>query len=705
MLKLAGHTINFILLMLTIALVIPLQTALALNSSQTDNLLTIDEKAWLEQHPILKVGGPKSFPPFAFFDNNGEPQGIAYDYLALMMGQFGVKLEIKNAMPWTEVLSKAQSKEIDIVSCVAKTPDREKFLSFSEPYLSFPLVIISRRDSQFIGGLNDLRGVKVAMVKKNVVYEWLNRDGIEVIYHFEESALECIKAVSSGRAEAYIDNLASATYFIEKYGLSNLKVAAPTKYHNYDLHFAIRQDFPQLVSIINKSLNKLTKEQHTGIRNRWLSVRYEYGITPQEVKKWGVILGVPLLAVIAVIILWNRRLKSEIAQRKSVEDALKESQRRYREIFENSRDGFVFIDTEGRLITANQAYCNMLGYKLDELKEKDNIHDLTPAHWREWEMQEIYEKQLIKDGYSGIYNKEYIRKDGTIFPVEIQAYAFFNGNSYPNYIWAIARDITTRKFAEEERERLLVQLNQAQKMESIGRLAGGIAHDFNNMLGVILGQAELAMTQVDNKEQLKHKLTQIRNAAERSANLTRQLLAYARKQIIVPKVLDLNETIEGMLRMLRSLMGDSIEIVWLPGNALWQIKVDPSQVDQIMTNLCVNAKDAIFNLGKDSGKVIIETKNISFDDDNCCINTGFLAGDYVQLAVSDDGCGMGKETVDKIFEPFFTTKEFGKGTGLGLATVYGIVKQNRGFINVYSETNMGTSFKIYLPKYNNNYES
>lgn len=251
-----------------------------------------------------------------------------------------------------------------------------------------------------------------------------------------------------------------------------------------------------------------------------------------------------------------------------------------------------------------------------------------------------------------------------------------------------------RRQAEEEREKLREQLLQIQKMESIGRLAGGVAHDFNNMLGVILGHAELALEKAVAGEPLYADLTQIYRAAKHSADTTRQLLAFARKQTIVPRMLDLNEAIGGALQMLRRLVNEDIELAWFPGDNLGPVKMDPAQVDQILTNLVVNARDAI----GDTGRITIETGTADFDEDYCVDHSGFLPGRYVLLAVSDDGCGMDPETLSHLFEPFFTTKAMDKGIGLGMATVYGIVSQNNGFINVYSEPARGTTFKIYLSR-------
>ena len=366
---------------------------------------------------------------------------------------------------------------------------------------------------------------------------------------------------------------------------------------------------------------------------------------------------------------------------------LHESQRRYREIFEHSRDGFVMVDTAGRILDANNAYCEMLGYTLDELRLLPNFYAITPERWHDWESREIWENRLMGRRYSGIYEKEYVRKDGTVFPVELNAYTVCNEYGDIDYLWATVRDTTERKHMEE-------QLIQLQKMESVGKLAGGVAHDFNNMLSVILGHTEIALGELAADSPLRADLEEIHKAAERSANLTRQLLAFARKQTIAPKVLDLNETIASTLKMLQRLIGEDIDMLWRPAPELARTLIDPGQVNQILANLAVNARDAI---GHHHGRVTIETANVCIDEAYCVKHVDVVPGDFVMLAVSDDGCGMDEETRLQIFEPFFTTKPLGEGTGLGLSTVYGIVKQNNGFINVYSEPGKGTTLRIYFP--------
>ncbi len=382
-----------------------------------------------------------------------------------------------------------------------------------------------------------------------------------------------------------------------------------------------------------------------------------------------------------------------LVEQKWAEEKLLASERRYRTLYQSMMDAFVVTDMQGRIRECNESYRAMLGYTIEELREL-RCSDITPTQWSEYEGK-IFKEQVLHCGCSALYEKEYRRKDGTVFPVELRTFLILDNDGKAEGLSAIVHDISERRRTEEERAKLQAQLNHAQKLESVGRLAGGVAHDFNNMLSVILGYAELSMKRVASTEPLYQDLLAIHAAGRRSADITRQLLAFARKQTIAPKVLDVNDTVEGMLKMLRRLIGEDIDLAWLPEAGLWPVHLDPTQMDQLLVNLCVNARDAIAG----QGRVTIETKMVTFDKAYCADHADFVLGDFVLLAVSDDGCGIDKEIMDKVFEPFFTTKESGQGTGLGLATVYGIVKQNNGFINVYSEPGQGTTFKIYLPRH------
>jgi PAS domain S-box-containing protein len=267
-------------------------------------------------------------------------------------------------------------------------------------------------------------------------------------------------------------------------------------------------------------------------------------------------------------------------------------------------------------------------------------------------------------------------------------------NDVPRWFRGIMVNITGKKAEEEEKRRLEAQLLQAQKMEAIGRLAGGVAHDFNNMLTVIIGYAEIARKQGAAHGNYHEHLSQIIKAATQSRDITQQLLAFSRKELISPRVLDLNAQVNAVKKGMGRFIGEDIRFELRLAPDLWPVHMDPAQVDQVIMNLVVNARDAM----ADGGTLTIETQNLHLDDTHTAMQPDSLPGDYVQLAVSDTGCGMDSETVQHIFEPFFTTKGAGKGTGLGLATLYGIVTQNKGFVRVYSEPGMGTTFKVFIPR-------
>ncbi|MEN6439478.1 MAG: heavy metal translocating P-type ATPase [Syntrophobacter sp.] len=350
---------------------------------------------------------------------------------------------------------------------------------------------------------------------------------------------------------------------------------------------------------------------------------------------------------------------------------------------EQAGEIIMITDPQGIIQYVNPAFETVTGYPRQEVLGK-TPRILNSGRQDSEFYRKMWETISGGDTWEGrIVNK---RKDATLYTVNaVISPVCDTAGRIVNYV-AVKRDIT-------EEIRLQSQLLQAQKMESIGRLAGGVAHDFNNMLGVIIGHAEIALEELESTQPIYNDLRQILTAAHRSADLTRQLLAFARKQTVSPRVLNLNETVEGMLKMLRRLIGEDIDLLWKSGHGLWPVRIDPTQIDQILANLCVNARDAIGGVGG----VTIETDNVEFDEAYGREHADFIHGRYVMLAVSDNGCGMDKEVLDHLFEPFFTTKDIGKGTGLGLATVYGIVKQNNGFINVYSEPGQGTTFRVYLP--------
>jgi two-component system cell cycle sensor histidine kinase/response regulator CckA len=399
----------------------------------------------------------------------------------------------------------------------------------------------------------------------------------------------------------------------------------------------------------------------------------------------------------------------DITERRRTAEALEASEARFRHLADSGIIGIIVTDTAGDIFEANDAFLRIVGYSRDELASgKVRWAELTPPEWRALDQAAV--EQLLSTGVAKPWEKEYFRRDGTRVPVLVGVAVL----EAPRGI-AFVVDLSEQRRAEEGRAHALAlaeresagreeaeralrnaeeQLRQSQKMEAIGTLAGSVAHDFNNLLCIILSYSEMLLQDLDPADPMRHDLEQIGSAGTLAAELTRQLLAFGRRQVLQPRVMSLNDALSGVTKMLRRIIGEDIELSLLPAPALGAVHVDPGQIEQVLLNLVVNARDAM----PKGGKLTIETADVELDAEYAAEHLGVGPGRYVVLSVSDTGVGMDRATQARIFEPFFTTKEMGKGTGLGLSTVYGIVKQSGGQIWVYSEPGRGTTFKVYFPR-------
>jgi PAS domain S-box-containing protein len=374
----------------------------------------------------------------------------------------------------------------------------------------------------------------------------------------------------------------------------------------------------------------------------------------------------------------------DITNLKRAEQALRRSEADFRSLMQEAPYGIYRVTKEGKVLHVNPALVRMLGY---DSEQEFLLLDFTTEVYRD----PLARPRLVQEYWQGKdfreVETEWKKKNGQTITVRLSGRPVVSNGTEPAYFEVFAEDITERRNLER-------QLLQSQKMDAVGRLAGGIAHDFNNLLGVILGHSEILDERLVPDARLHRSAEAIRTAAERAAGLTMQLLAFSRKQVVQPKIIDVNAALMEMEKLMRRVINEDIQMVLKLSPGLGYVKIDPGQLDQVIMNLVVNARDAM----PGGGKLILQTHNVELDDPYVNQHMGSVAGNYVMFSVSDTGTGMDAETLSHIFEPFFTTKETGKGTGLGLSTVYGIVKQANGYVMPYSEPGTGTTIKIYLPR-------
>lgn len=350
------------------------------NSSEASLSLTPQEQEWITHHKTIRLSGPQAFPPFQYFSDDGTFQGMASDYIYLIADMVGLQVEVAEQQLWPAILKKLQNKEIDVLSCAAKSPERESYLAYTTPHLSFPLIIVCRKDAPFIGNIKSLHNMRIAFVKKNAGYDWVKEEGIDFTPIFVNSPLEALEAISLDKADAMIENLAAASYLIEKNGLTNLKIAALTSYIDYALSIAVRKDWPELVTIFNKALAAIPTEKHNEIRQKWISVRYEHGIRAKDIIQWSVTAGAAALLLFSSFFFWNRKLQREIEVRRQTEREKEELIATLSNALNEIRTlrGILPICSECKKIRDDSGYWTQIESYIEKHSEADFSHSLCP---------------------------------------------------------------------------------------------------------------------------------------------------------------------------------------------------------------------------------------------------------------------------------------------------------------------------------------
>ncbi len=647
---------------------------------------------------VLKVGVYDN-KPLVFTDSDGEVKGFLIDILEHIGSKEGWDITYVPGT-WTECLERLEKGEIDLLVGIEYSRERNRIYDFTYEKMTSNWGVVYTNKDFDINQIVSLDHKKIAVLHDDVHYDVLRQLAIQYglkcrfIEAYEYDAI--LELVDRKRVDAGVVNRLFGLEFERQYNVNRSSVIfSPT-----EVHFAVpKKKHRKLIETIDNYVMNLKSDKrsiyHQSL-DKWTPADAKW-----ELPKWligilavgggllllffttGLILRAQVKAKTAELSVANKELRGEIVERKRVEEALRFTQF----TVDHAGDAVFWMGSNAQFIYVNEAACRSLGYSREELLSM-TVHDIDPNfpaevwpdHWEE-----------VKQRGSFIVESQYRTKPGGVYPVEITVnYIEFEGKEYN---CAFARDISERKKAEQDRDRLESQLLHAQKMEAIGTLAGGIAHDFNNLLQAVQGYAELLLLRRGEQEPGYRELKEISRAAIRGGELTQQMLTFSRREESKLRPIDLNREVLNVKELLQRTIPKMIDIELHLASKLKTINGDPGQIEQILMNLTVNAKDSM----PEGGKLLIATENVLLDEEFCKTHLGAKPGEYILLAISDTGQGMSKETLEHIFEPFYTTKGVGEGTGLGLAMVYGIVKSHRGYITCYSEPGEGTTFKIYLP--------
>lgn len=630
------------------------------------------------QRPLIFLAEDND-PPLSYTEN-GVPRGRDIDLANALGAAMGRSVQIE-LMNWEDADRRIRDGSADAALSVSIS-DSGKAYDFTEPVSSSQYAIFVRSGELRIHGLEDLAGRKVGFIGlKSVAHELLiSVQGVQLVQCANYA--DAFPRLARGEIDAFVTNLWLGAYWIQLHNFSGVSVEEDPVATISDA-IAIRKGNPELLGSLNHAIETLTENGTiASIEQKWRPQEVVF-LSRQRARsllEWAV--GITAVLLVAALTLWIALLRRNIGNRKRLERALQEAQEKYRQLVEHvpaisylaeagCMTGFVYISPQVETI---------LGYPVEEcLKDR--------KFW--WNHVQPADRDLLRvedtSAEGRPFTMEYRMQTETGRDVWLrdQAVIFIDPVTATRMVRGVIIDISEIKHAEQ-------QLRTAQQLEALGTFAAGIAHDFNNILGIIMGYAELSKKDLEGRT--RDRVEQIHRTAERGVSLTRQLLAFSRKQVLQPQALNLNEVVTDIKTMLSHVLGEQIDLITDLHTSLVPVKVDLGQMEQVLMNLAVNARDAM----EDGGEVLIQTSNVDLMEEESQI-LEVSSGHFALLQVSDSGVGMSRETLARIFQPFFTTKPKGKGTGLGLATVYGIVKQSGGAIKVESELNHGTVFRIYLP--------
>ncbi len=640
--------------------------------------------------PFISVSGDHAYPPYEYLDG-GTATGFNIELIQAVAEVMGIRMEVALG-PWRDVRRQLEEGQIHVLAGMYYSEERAKDVEFSVPHTMVSSGLFVRRNSG-IRTLDDLPGTEVLVQAGDIMHDYLVSSPMAVRVIPIQDPVEALHLLSEGKHDAaLLSSKVQGMFFINRLGLDNLRVLE-TGLPAREYCFAVAKGNEQLTHRLNEGLSIIKGDnRYRRIHDNWFGVYEETGIWHNArpyLPPILLILAVPALAGYV----WSWTLKRTVARRtRELEDSRRHLNRfsRFNQLLLDTSPVFITaIDFNGKTLMMNQAMLDALEYTRDEVEGVDYLAVFVPEEDRE-HLRRLFE-DLMRDHVPTVNENRIVSKSGRIYVVEWHGRSVSATEEDAGFFVGMGIDITDRKQIEEEREKLQVRLHQAQKMESVGTLAGGVAHDFNNLLQSMSGNVQLLLRDNTN-ESMAVRLHGIARSIDRAARLIRQLLLFSRKAVVERQRLDLNRAVEDGAGMLERAIPKMISIELNLSDDIRPVEADPVQVEQVILNLGSNAADAM----PDGGRLILETSNVLLEEP-ADSHLSLKPGPYALLAVTDTGCGMDKATLAQIFDPFFTTKEVGKGTGLGLASVYGIVSSHGGHVLCYSEPGRGTTFKIYWP--------
>ncbi|WP_461210227.1 PAS domain S-box protein [Desulfocurvus sp. DL9XJH121] len=650
--------------------------------------LTREERLWLAVHPVIRLGATPSTRPLEFFGEKARYMGMVADYMALLEQRLDVHFKVVETTNLNKLLKMAEDREVDAIASFRANPAAMDNMLFTKPYLEIPTVILVNKSMKKYLRLEEMSDMDLALPKDYAVIDYVRKYypkiHIQPVYNY----LAALLHVSFDEIDATIISLPQASYFIEEKGITNLRVSGHTDYKIYS-RIATRSDWPTLNSILQKGIDSITHQEHRQIYRRWVTLDQHYiSFLLHNKQFWGYLGGVILVVSLFIvsIIYWNRTLHRRVNERTRELKQELEHRMRLLTAIEQAHDGIFILDTRGLVEYINPAFARMSGYTLEELKgghiEIVRSDEQGPEFFRNiWKVLgrgELWKGQTT-----------YRRKDGGLYEVDQSISPIHNSAGELTGYVEVARDITERLQMER-------QLRQSQKLEELGTLAGGIAHDFNNILAAIQGYAELSLPAVEPGTRAHANLTHIHNVAARAKEMVYQILVFSRRREPKKSLIRLAPLLREVVDFLRTSLPSTIDIRLDMDAADASVMGDPGQVHQVVTNLGTNAAYAMQDNG---GLLSISLSRVPARDCDVPPSAeGPLSGDVLRLRVADTGQGIPDDVIGRIYDPFFTTKPQGKGTGMGLSMVHGIVGSMGGQITVDSKPGQGTTFDIYLPE-------